>query len=112
MDQARIALLGAALGGAASLAGVFATNRVTSRLESRRQRWSHQQAQLECLLLQDMERLMPELSGALVVLSTGWIGSASSETSTTPFRERLGRSSIDESTGAEAAGFLVSPSFW
>jgi hypothetical protein len=51
MDQARIALLGAALGGAASLAGVFATNRMTSRLESRRQRWSHQQAQLECLRL-------------------------------------------------------------
>jgi hypothetical protein len=108
LDEARIALLGAALGGVASLAGVFATNFVTSRLESRRQYWSRQQSYVERLrhqvadLLrlmfrveyliyslcwvamhlperldasrtqsyeQDMELLMPELSGALVVLS-------------------------------------------
>jgi hypothetical protein len=108
MDQAWIALLGAALGGVASLAGVFATNFVTSRLESRRQYWSHQQTHMERLRVQvadllrlmfrveyllyslcwvamhlperlddsrtlsyerEMERLMPELSGALVVLS-------------------------------------------
>ena len=108
MDQATVALLGAALGGAASLAGVFTTNAVTSRLESKKQNWSRQQAHIERLRLQvadllrlmfrveyliysmcwvamhlperlddartlsyeqDMERLMPELSGALVVLS-------------------------------------------
>ena len=108
MDEAWIVLLGAILGGVASLAGVFATNYVTSRLESRKQYWSRQQAHIERLRVQvadllrlmfrveyliyslcwvamhlpdridssriesyeqDMQRLMPELSGALVVLS-------------------------------------------